>query len=167
MPIQIKPVIWEAPSNIQAFSTTRIGGYSKGEYKDSNLSLDVGDEQTNVRKNRRDIKKTLGLGRISVLTDIRPPDSAFSSFNGYPLSVVFFYGYPYGYPLSVFYYYPYGYPTDSAFFGREITNKKSRDKTFIKLVIDEGFSLNFFVRFFFSRFFPTIFFSVKKALSVG
>ena len=33
---------------------------------------------------------------------IRPPDSAFSSFNGYP--------------LSVFYYYPSGYPTDSAFF---------------------------------------------------
>ena len=34
--------------------------------------------------------KKVGLGRISVLTDIRPPDSAFSSFNGYPLSVVFF-----------------------------------------------------------------------------
>ena len=58
----------------------------------------------------------IGLGRISVLTDIRPPDSAFSSFNGYPISVVFFDGYPYGYPLSVFYYYPSGYPTDSAFF---------------------------------------------------
>jgi YfiH family protein len=61
MPIQIKPVIWEAPSNIKACSTTRIGGYSKGEYKHSNLSLDVGDEQTNVRKNRKDIKKTLNL----------------------------------------------------------------------------------------------------------
>jgi len=50
MPIQIKPVIWEVPENIKAFSTTRIGGYSKGEYKDSNLSLDVGDEQTHVKK---------------------------------------------------------------------------------------------------------------------
>ena len=44
----------------------------------------------------------VGLGRISVLTDIRPPDSAFSSFNGYPISVVFFDGYPYGYPFSDF-----------------------------------------------------------------
>jgi|TARA_B110000261_G_C12998325_1_gene323169 YfiH family protein len=61
MPIQIKPVIWEVPSNIKAFSTTRIGGFSKGEYKDSNLSLDVGDEQTHVKKNRRDIKKSLNL----------------------------------------------------------------------------------------------------------
>ena len=61
MPIQIKPVIWEVPKNIKAFSTTRIGGYSKGEFKGSNLSLDVGDEQTNVRKNRRDISKSLNL----------------------------------------------------------------------------------------------------------
>ena len=37
MPIQIKPVIWDVPQNIKAFSTTRIGGYSKGEFKDSNF----------------------------------------------------------------------------------------------------------------------------------
>ena len=69
MPIQIKPVIWEVPENIKAFSTTRIGGYSKGEYKDSNLSLDVGDEQTHVKKNRRDIKKTLNLNNGTLLDE--------------------------------------------------------------------------------------------------
>ena len=50
MPIQIKKVNWECPGNIKAFHTTRIGGSSKGLFKYSNLSFDVGDGQTNVKK---------------------------------------------------------------------------------------------------------------------
>ena len=54
MPIQIKKVNWECPDNIKAFHTTRIGGSSKGLFKYSNLSFDVGDGQTNVKKNRKE-----------------------------------------------------------------------------------------------------------------
>ena len=73
----------------------------------------------------------LGLGRISVLTDIRPPDSAFSSFNGYPLSVFF-----YGYPFSDFTTIRPDIRRIVRFLSRN-NKKKSRDKTLIKLVIDD------------------------------
>ena len=55
MPIQIKKVNWECPDNIKAFHTTRIGGSSKGLFKYSNLSFDVGDGKTIVKKNRREL----------------------------------------------------------------------------------------------------------------
>ena len=61
MPIQIKKVNWECPDNIKAFHTTRIGGSSKGLFKYSNLSFDVGDGQTNVKKNRKELRQLLKL----------------------------------------------------------------------------------------------------------
>lgn len=61
MPIQLKKPIWDVPGNIKSFYTTRIGGNSKGKYRHSNLSMDVGESQTSVKKNRADIKRSLGL----------------------------------------------------------------------------------------------------------
>ncbi len=61
MPIQIKKVNWECPDNIKAIHTTRIGGFSKGHFKHSNLSFDVGDGQANVKKNRKELKELLNL----------------------------------------------------------------------------------------------------------
>ena len=61
MPIQIKKVCWDIPDNIGSCYTTRIGGYSKGSYGHANLSYDVGDTRTTVKKNRAELKKNLGL----------------------------------------------------------------------------------------------------------
>ena len=61
MPIQIKKISWDAPDNIGCCYTTRIGGYSKNKFGHSNLSYDVGDSRVSVRKNRAELKKTLGL----------------------------------------------------------------------------------------------------------
>ena len=61
MPIQIKKIAWDAPYNIGCCYTTRIGGYSKNKFGHSNLSYDVGDSRVSVRKNREELKKTLGL----------------------------------------------------------------------------------------------------------
>ena len=60
MTIQYKKPSWDIPDNIRAYYTTRIGGSSKNNYRYSNLSLDVGDAQTNVKKNRNELKKLLG-----------------------------------------------------------------------------------------------------------
>ena len=61
MPIQIKKIPWDVPDNIGCCYTTRIGGYSKNKFGHSNLSYDVGDSRVSVRKNREELKKTLGL----------------------------------------------------------------------------------------------------------
>lgn len=47
----IKPK-WSAPTNVKAFSTTRVGGFSQGAYQSLNLGLHVGDESEKVLKNR-------------------------------------------------------------------------------------------------------------------
>ena len=59
--VEIKKVEWNAPDNVKAIISTRIGGFSKGEYKFSNMSLDVGDAKSAVVKNREDIQRTLNL----------------------------------------------------------------------------------------------------------
>jgi len=43
---------WPAAKHIKAFSSTRIGGFSDGEYQGLNLGTHVGDELTKVEQNR-------------------------------------------------------------------------------------------------------------------
>lgn len=48
----IKPQ-WPAPTNVVAFCTTRLGGFSNGSYASFNLATHVGDEPHNVQQNRK------------------------------------------------------------------------------------------------------------------
>jgi hypothetical protein len=43
---------WLVPSNVQAFSTTRMGGFSQGQWGQLNLGDSCGDDPDHVRKNR-------------------------------------------------------------------------------------------------------------------
>lgn len=52
MTIKLIEPEWDAPSNIKAFTTTRVGGFSQGIYEGLNLALHVGDDQETVLKNR-------------------------------------------------------------------------------------------------------------------
>lgn len=56
----IKPN-WSAPAHIHAFSTTRQGGCSAGQYQGLNLGAHVEDERTLVAKNRHLLSDTLSL----------------------------------------------------------------------------------------------------------
>ena len=46
---------WPAGDRIIAFTTTRLGGVSKGNFASLNLSFDVGDDPTDVEQNRKKI----------------------------------------------------------------------------------------------------------------
>ena len=59
--VETKKIEWNAPENIKAFITTRIGGFSKDRYAFANMSLDVGDLKSSVMKNRENIQKSLEL----------------------------------------------------------------------------------------------------------
>lgn len=52
---------WPAPSGIKAFTTTRIGGLSRGAYSTFNLGLHVGDEDQRVVRNRKRLREILRL----------------------------------------------------------------------------------------------------------
>jgi hypothetical protein len=52
---------WPAPSNIQALTTVRIGGYSEAPYNQNNLGLHVGDNETQVKANRAQLVNALNL----------------------------------------------------------------------------------------------------------
>lgn len=52
---------WSAPAHVKAFSTTRIGGVSKGAYQGLNLGLHVDDDQALVLRNRHLLSQTLAL----------------------------------------------------------------------------------------------------------
>ncbi|WP_394249058.1 peptidoglycan editing factor PgeF [Vibrio profundi] len=43
---------WNAPKNVKAFASTRVGGFSKNEYLGLNLGTHVGDDLATVQKNR-------------------------------------------------------------------------------------------------------------------
>lgn len=43
---------WPAPENIQAFTTSRVGGRSKHAYADANIAMHVGDKREHVSANR-------------------------------------------------------------------------------------------------------------------
>jgi len=54
---------WCAPKNVQAFSTTRIGGYSLEQYSGFNLAEHVGDNYQTVKKNRNLLISDLELAQ--------------------------------------------------------------------------------------------------------
>ena len=54
-------VNWSAPAHIHAFSTTRQGGYSTGEYQGLNLGQHVQDDPLIVDKNRQLLSESLSL----------------------------------------------------------------------------------------------------------
>lgn len=55
----IKPH-WPAPSNIFAYTTTRLGGQSQGDFAAFNLALHVQDDTQDVLHNRETLKKQVG-----------------------------------------------------------------------------------------------------------
>ena len=57
----IKPD-WPAPGGVIAFTTTKLGGVSKGDFESLNLSLNVGDDPLSVKKNRKLIEQELPRG---------------------------------------------------------------------------------------------------------
>lgn len=52
---------WEVANNIRAVFTTRIGGFSQGEYSGFNLGLHVNDSAEHVRRNRELLIEALQL----------------------------------------------------------------------------------------------------------
>ncbi len=59
--LQLLKPDWSAPAHIQAFSSTRIGGYSQGAYSGLNLGLHVADDPVVVCKNRSLLSNALSL----------------------------------------------------------------------------------------------------------
>lgn len=52
---------WPAPAGVQALSTTRVGGVSRGKYGSLNLGQHVGDDAAAVSENRRRLMTGAGL----------------------------------------------------------------------------------------------------------
>lgn len=52
---------WPAPAGVRAGCSTRIGGYSQGEYAGLNLAHHVGDAEAAVAANRQLLAHSLGL----------------------------------------------------------------------------------------------------------
>jgi YfiH family protein len=52
---------WPAPANIQAFTTTRLGGFSLAPFDTFNLALHVGDSKTDVLQNREVLTRKKNL----------------------------------------------------------------------------------------------------------
>lgn len=50
---------WPAPARVRAFSTTRAGGVSEGEYASLNLGLPGGDDPSRVARNRAIVRRHL------------------------------------------------------------------------------------------------------------
>ena len=63
MVVQLKTINadWDAPGNVIAFSTTKNGGFSEGDYDSFNLGTHVGDQQKTVLKNRELLKSHTSL----------------------------------------------------------------------------------------------------------
>lgn len=54
----IKPD-WPAPGNVRAFASTRNGGCSRGNWRSLNLSLNCGDDEAHVQRNREMLEDRL------------------------------------------------------------------------------------------------------------
>jgi len=52
---------WPAPARVRALTTTRLGGVSRGPYASLNLADHVGDEPSQVVRNRALLRECLGL----------------------------------------------------------------------------------------------------------
>ena len=103
MDVQIRKIAWGAPKNIIAYHSTKIGGWSNGAFKFSNMSLDVGDNPKDVKKNRDSMIKQLNLNTKPIFmkqihsatvrvakssTDNLVCDSCYTSVKGLPLAVL-------------------------------------------------------------------------------
>lgn len=55
-------VSWPAPANVRAYTTTRNGGSSKGDYSSFNLGDHVGDKVADVAANRTQLADALDSG---------------------------------------------------------------------------------------------------------
>ncbi len=51
---------WHVPDNIRAFSSTRVGGHSEGQYQGLNLGMHVQDEPVVVEHNRQALAQNAG-----------------------------------------------------------------------------------------------------------
>ena len=54
---------WPVANKVKACISTRLGGYSSPPYDSMNLALHVGDDESQVLKNRNKLQKRLGLPR--------------------------------------------------------------------------------------------------------
>jgi len=68
--IQIIPFKFPEVSKVKCVFTTRVGGYSGGKFHSANLSLEVGDNITLVKKNRDTIKKQLKINKLIELKQV-------------------------------------------------------------------------------------------------
>jgi len=50
---------WPAPGNVRAFTTTRSGGFSQGQWRELNLGDSCGDNPYHVKQNRELLQKLL------------------------------------------------------------------------------------------------------------
>ena len=50
---EVKLIEWKVNDEVEAYTTTKIGGISKGIHASLNLSYSVGDEYENVLENRK------------------------------------------------------------------------------------------------------------------
>lgn len=64
----IKPS-WNVPKHVQAFTTTRQGGYSLSPFDSMNMALHVGDKSNDVLQNRKILKKQYKLPTEPVWLD--------------------------------------------------------------------------------------------------
>jgi len=94
---------WPAPESIRAVSTTRRGGRSSAPYRGLNLATHVGDSDSDVEYNRKQLDQTLalpakpnwlqqvhGIDIANGTSAVQPPvaDGAFSSSPGEVLAVM-------------------------------------------------------------------------------
>ncbi|MGH1430202.1 MAG: peptidoglycan editing factor PgeF [Neptuniibacter sp.] len=54
---------WQAPANVKAVTTTRLGGYSSAPFDSLNLGDHVDDDANRVEQNREHLLQNLGLGK--------------------------------------------------------------------------------------------------------
>ncbi|MEZ8033882.1 peptidoglycan editing factor PgeF [Vibrio crassostreae] len=52
---------WNAPNNVKAFASTRVGGFSTDEYQGLNLGTHVGDDASLVENNRTWLKQQANM----------------------------------------------------------------------------------------------------------
>ena len=58
-PMKVIRPNWPAPEGVIAFSTTRVGGFSKGVYEGLNIAHHVGDAEEVVAQNRKILSSEL------------------------------------------------------------------------------------------------------------
>lgn len=67
--IELVRADWPAPANVRAFTTTRVGGFSRGKWGTLNLGDSCGDDPGHVRKNR-DLLQSLLPSKPSWLSQV-------------------------------------------------------------------------------------------------